>query len=271
MRVSFLTVALLTSYATAQSAVPEIQIHGAVNNGTDDSNESAGFAAAAALNMADHPFIAPTATDSRTPCPALNSLANHGFLPRDGKAITPDALKDSLRKVYGLTFALSTGLVESGWRSCGKFEAGKKAPTDLIEFAQHNKIEHDASLAHADVAPGETYAPVETDQGLLQDFVSRSADGQFLTMDDVARVRVEREDALPVPLTTAGVIAATGEGILLLNRIGDSEKVPVSDVQTFLGESRLPDSYTGPKGTMGFVTGGVLVAKLAKNMADIRG
>jgi len=265
MRVSFLTVALLTSYATAQ-----ISIHGAVSNGTDDT-EPAGFFTAAALNMADHPFVAPTDTDSRTPCPALNSLANHGFLPHDGKAITPDVLKESLRSVYGLSFALATGLVESGWQSCGQFVAGKKAPTDLHEFAQHNKIEHDASLAHADVTPGEKYAPVEVDQGLLQDFVSRSADGQFLTMEDVARVRVEREDALPVPLETKGVIAATGEGILLLNRIGDSEKVSVSDVQTFLGESRLPDSYTGPKGSMSFITGGVLIAKLTKAMADIRG
>ena len=31
-----------------------------------------------------YPYMAPKATDSRGPCPGLNTLANHGYLPRDG-------------------------------------------------------------------------------------------------------------------------------------------------------------------------------------------
>ncbi|KAJ6582149.1 Chloroperoxidase, partial [Mycena capillaripes] len=31
---------------------------------------------------------APTATDVRSPCPGLNTLANHGYIPRNGKNIT---------------------------------------------------------------------------------------------------------------------------------------------------------------------------------------
>ena len=30
-------------------------------------------------------YQAPGPDDSRSPCPALNALANHGYLPRDGK------------------------------------------------------------------------------------------------------------------------------------------------------------------------------------------
>ncbi|GAA6064213.1 hypothetical protein JCM10212_003822 [Sporobolomyces blumeae] len=33
---------------------------------------------------ADHPFKAPGPTDQRGPCPGLNTLANHGYLPRSG-------------------------------------------------------------------------------------------------------------------------------------------------------------------------------------------
>ncbi|EMD40109.1 heme-thiolate peroxidase [Gelatoporia subvermispora B] len=32
----------------------------------------------------DHPFMAPGPTDQRGPCPGLNALANHGYLPRNG-------------------------------------------------------------------------------------------------------------------------------------------------------------------------------------------
>jgi len=263
MRVSFLTVALLTSYA---SAFPGLQLLG---NVTDDSNEF--FSGGASLNMADHPFSPPADTDSRTPCPALNALANHGFLPHDGKAINHDSLKEYLTSVYGFSHAVSLGSVEVAWQLCGKFISGKKAPTDLHEFAKHNVIEHNASLAHADAAEGEVYAPVTTDQGLLQDLVSRSADGQFLTIEDLSRVRVEREDALPVPLSKKDQSTGRAASGLLLNRFGDNEKVPVSDVQTFLGESRIPDTYTGPKSSMGFVDSVVMDRKIAKTMEDIRG
>ncbi|KAG8991417.1 hypothetical protein FRB94_012522 [Tulasnella sp. JGI-2019a] len=33
---------------------------------------------------AAHPFIAPGPTDQRGPCPALNTLTNHGYLPHNG-------------------------------------------------------------------------------------------------------------------------------------------------------------------------------------------
>ncbi|KAF9025431.1 Cloroperoxidase, partial [Hymenopellis radicata] len=35
-----------------------------------------------------HKFIAPGPDDVKSPCPGLNTLANHGHLPRDGKKIT---------------------------------------------------------------------------------------------------------------------------------------------------------------------------------------
>ena len=39
----------------------------------------------------------PGPTDSRSPCPALNALANHGYLPRDGKNISPDVLQRAIQ------------------------------------------------------------------------------------------------------------------------------------------------------------------------------
>ena len=42
-------------------------------------------------------YEAPGPNDSRSPCPALNTLANHGYLPRDGKNIRPDVLQLALQ------------------------------------------------------------------------------------------------------------------------------------------------------------------------------
>jgi hypothetical protein len=54
----------------------------------------------------DHSFFIPPGA-SRSPCPALNTLANHGYLPRDGHAITFKKLVDSLTKVFGLSYGFA--------------------------------------------------------------------------------------------------------------------------------------------------------------------
>ncbi|KAG6966973.1 hypothetical protein JG688_00006518 [Phytophthora aleatoria] len=48
-----------------------------------------------------------TAKHHRSPCPALNGLANHGYLPRDGKSVTPALLQQALVQVYNLERALT--------------------------------------------------------------------------------------------------------------------------------------------------------------------
>ena len=47
-----------------------------------------------------HAFIAPGASDLRGPCPAMNSLANHGYIARNGYTNFQEAL-NAIVKVYG--------------------------------------------------------------------------------------------------------------------------------------------------------------------------
>jgi hypothetical protein len=42
-------------------------------------------------------YQVPEPNDLRSPCPALNTLANHGYLPHDGKNITPEVLQNVLQ------------------------------------------------------------------------------------------------------------------------------------------------------------------------------
>lgn len=45
--------------------------------------------AQAVSTVGEHAFVAPVAGDQRGPCPGLNALANHGYLPHNGVASIP--------------------------------------------------------------------------------------------------------------------------------------------------------------------------------------
>ncbi|CAF4377053.1 unnamed protein product [Adineta steineri] len=49
--------------------------------------------ARAFANESEYQYQPPGPNDSRSPCPALNALANHGYLPRDGKNIPQEVLQ----------------------------------------------------------------------------------------------------------------------------------------------------------------------------------
>ncbi|KAH6647095.1 hypothetical protein BKA67DRAFT_525275 [Truncatella angustata] len=61
----------------------------------------------------DYPFKAPGATDQRGPCPGLNTLANHGYIPRTGIA-TIGQINAATAKVFNMGADLSSLLATGG-------------------------------------------------------------------------------------------------------------------------------------------------------------
>jgi Peroxidase, family 2 len=57
-------------------------------------------------------WIAPDASDDRAPCPGLNTLANHGYLNRNGRDITDQNIKDAFLHVYGIDNGASQTLID---------------------------------------------------------------------------------------------------------------------------------------------------------------
>jgi hypothetical protein len=95
-------------------------------------------------------YVPPKDGDSRSACPMLNALANHGVLPHDGKNITFRQLNTVVRQSFNFapsfcffvpTFAANF-LNRSYWTDS----------FDLAELSKHNAIEHDASLTRHDAA-----------------------------------------------------------------------------------------------------------------------
>lgn len=185
------------------------------------------FKAEKALDTGAHAYIAPGPEDVRSPCPFLNTLANHGHLPRNGKNITPFKLFSAIETVYGLSKPLS-GLIAFGGffllhqhpvtslddlkpdarellepkgivHALNSLEslahnAIKYRELDLVQIGAHNHIEHDASITHDDIASlqAEFASPVNN-LTLFDAFMKDSASGTHIDVTDFGRVRARRE------------------------------------------------------------------------------
>lgn len=91
----------------------------------------------------------PVSGDARGPCPALNSLANHGFIPRDGKKLSPDIVIAALKEKMNLSTEVATTVAGAGLRTSSDPASGTFTLEDL---SKHNIVEHDASLSRKDVS-----------------------------------------------------------------------------------------------------------------------
>ncbi|KAI5985543.1 Chloroperoxidase [Pisolithus albus] len=180
--------------------------------------------------------------DSRSPCPALNALANHGYLPRDGKNISILGLIRALMEGYGLSTTLSL-LLSFG----AMFLLGQFRKISLADLARHNLIEHDASLFHRDARKGQEYAPRCPDCSLLKAVVRQG--GYYkpgrITLEDVANIRAKREIHGPLDFTHAEI--ARGEMAIAIGVLGgpnaDKEGLDLEVLKTWVKYERLPDGW----------------------------
>ncbi|KAH9951679.1 Cloroperoxidase [Amylocystis lapponica] len=221
-----------------------------------------------ATSPSQHSYVPPVIGDSRSPCPALNALANHGYLPRDGQNITVFQMVRAMRYVYHISLPLALLLAVVGVFKCGNWW---RWTVDLHDLARHNIIEHSGSLVHADAPPHDTFAPTTVDQSMLQQ-VLHITRNHFLTLRDLARVRAMRNAALSVPLDTLHAEISRGEVVLTLDTLGvasprnvpdrkDSDyadsnlpTVPKEYVSEWFGQERLPDGWSRPKTAIGLIS-----------------
>ncbi|KAI0650304.1 Cloroperoxidase [Trametes meyenii] len=211
----------------------------------------------------DHPYSPATPGDSRSPCPALNALANHGYLPRDGRNLSPSQLAHAIEHVYGLS-PLFAALLSYG----GVMRCGTRGKLNLHDLAVHNLVEHDGSLVHADAPQGAKFAPTDVDHALLRQLLDTSPT-DYLSLRDLTQAQVTRQAASP-PLHALQAIVSKGELDLIMEvfgvrraenaenakrslipdadgTLGDEQVVvPKAFLEQWLGEERLPDGWQGP-------------------------
>jgi len=186
----------------------------------------------------------------RSPCPALNTLANHGHLPRNGKAITPDMFSTAIENVYNVDSLMGylfghlaiPSVANNSWTT---------QTLDLDHLNLHDGIEHDASLSRNDFVQGDNHSL----QPKLLEALLADAEGEFITAESLAKSRARREKeslaAGSPPLSTKSTTLGYGESALILQALGIPDasgnfKVPKASIRKWFGEEKLPDGYVKP-------------------------
>jgi len=95
-------------------------------------------------------YVAPKEGDSRSGCPALNALANHGILPHDGKNIRFKELPTKVDAAFNTAPTVSHFVTNLAVKMLKK--SFKRDSFDLADLDLHNGIEHDASFTREDSA-----------------------------------------------------------------------------------------------------------------------
>lgn len=222
-----------------------------------------------------HAYEDPAPTDARSPCPFLNTMANHGYIRRDGRYITLYSAVKGMMDCYNFDFALAL-FVGSAGIFTSVFMHANPLWFDLAELQVHNKIsiEHDASLTRPDIKTGDNFHP---DLALIRQMLSTSSssDGS-LSLEDYAQYRVIREETIPEPFTGARSFLATGEVGLILNALGrgsetsTERKINAEWAKSFFISAKLPDDWTRSSKPVTLAEVNEVRKKMQKVMADIR-
>ncbi|KAL6712178.1 hypothetical protein ACN47E_000055 [Coniothyrium glycines] len=212
------------------------------------------------------------AGDVRSPCPGLNSLANHNFIHHDGRNMTIPHLIQGLAAGLNMGADFTTviggaGLLASSNPLGGSF--------DLSDLSKHNfPIEHDASLSRVDAALG-NHIPFDsaTWQQTLSFF-----DGKATTdIPTASRAKYARfQDSLARnPQFVYGpreAVLSYGENALYLSTLADpvSGMAKIEYVRSMFEKERLPVDlgWTPSRTPITLVSLGAMVVQLNLNSPD---
>ena len=182
--------------------------------------------------------------EQRSPCPALNSLANGGHIPRSGIASRAQLVSAMVQRL-GLATALADKLATEALAKFGKPGDGGEQVLHLQDLCQPGKLEHDASMTRQDAHVGDS---AKVDPALVEQLLALSKNGQTLTLDDLAtahqiRMQQSAQGGHVVP-PKAGLVG-TVEAALLYCVLSRGEGISLADAREFLLSERIPQGLTG--------------------------
>ncbi|KAL8772413.1 MAG: hypothetical protein Q9209_002364 [Squamulea sp. 1 TL-2023] len=134
------------------------------------------------LEDEDHTYIRGD-IENRSPCPGLNALANQGFLPRNGKDMTPSQVEHALMTALHMDKLAARSLTSALPPLCRK-----DGMFDLVDTRRHNVIEHDSSFTRLDFHQGDNY----TFQPAMLQAMIDDADGGPVTLRSLAKTFIRR-------------------------------------------------------------------------------
>ncbi|KAF8327877.1 Chloroperoxidase [Cantharellus anzutake] len=194
----------------------------------------------------NHEYRAPGPNDLRSPCPFLNTLANHGYVNRSGRYVTLISATLAIREVYNFTLITSFIVALAGWFT-GLTQGWNPFWFDLKQQRIHKSylIEHDASLTRGNW-PENNWEP---NQQLFEALISKASSPDGLSHEDFAHHRIDQEKKLSYTLSQPRHILATGEVGLIIPALGrgsdepKERRISLDWARSFFLHARLPDDW----------------------------
>ncbi|TDZ48298.1 putative sterigmatocystin biosynthesis peroxidase stcC [Colletotrichum trifolii] len=185
-------------------------------------------------------WAAPTAADRRSPCPMVNTLANHGYLPRSGLSVSLADLIAGFTAAVNLDPAATT-LV--GQKALLTSTTGNNATFNLDDLNAHGIIEHDGSLSRNDIYFGDNHSFKQE----IWDSVASYFTNTTISIPTAAKARAARLQAAAASnpdfsLTADGVQFSFIETALYLSIFGnlDDGNANTEWVRVLFEQERLP-------------------------------
>jgi len=103
---------------------------------------------------ASNPWKAPGSGDQRGPCPGLNTLANHGYVNRNGQGITVDMAVKAFKDAFNMGSDIISSAAGSALSVCEQVTGAQCSAFDLHQLNTPHTFEHDASFTRQDFNNG---------------------------------------------------------------------------------------------------------------------
>ncbi|KAH8762425.1 Chloroperoxidase [Hyaloscypha finlandica] len=205
----------------------------------------------AAKSPPNHPEIdwtkwrAPESGEVRSPCPVLNSLANHGILPRDGKGVTKEMAVKAMTSAINLDVEIAKIFASVALTTNPNAHAHS---FDLDHVSRHGLIEHDVSLSRDDFALGDNHTFNADIWKSVLDTYGDSKETNFALATEARYNRViaakKAHEAANKDFTYGikEAVLSYGETAILMSLLGNPKngKIPVEYLKIVVEEERLP-------------------------------
>jgi hypothetical protein len=198
-----------------------------------------------------HNWMPARISDQRSPCPFLNTAANHGFLNRNGTNIDVSDMAGKLESVYSVAAEfLHQGPIQQ-MMDCNQTYEDENGVTrfDLDILFDGKCEEHEASLVRPDSFFGFEKSK-DIDDSLLNNLLRRNRGETFLTFNDVMDYQAERimTSRMINPETEfrefdIGNMGVQGLFLFLLSGDKSMWTVEKNRLYFFLLDEKLPDEF----------------------------
>ncbi|KAJ3560007.1 heme-thiolate peroxidase [Leucocoprinus birnbaumii] len=221
------------------------------------------------VNDAQHPWKPLKPGDIRGPCPGLNTLASHGYLPRNGIA-SPSQIIGAVQEGYNMdpsfaTFVTYLGHISNGNQVTDLLSIGGKShgtgpdpssPAPVSGLSTHSTFEGDASLTRGDAFFGDNHSFNGTLFNEFVDFSNKFGGGKYnLTVAGELRYHRIQQSIASNPnfsFVAPRYNTAYTESVFLINFFVDGRhydgQLDLEVARGFFQDMRMPhDFHRAPK------------------------